>query len=50
MTFYWKEICGEEAVAKVNTIPGRGLQYSALIFSGRVVSLLISADSTQGTS
>jgi hypothetical protein len=49
MTFYWKEICGEEAVAKVNTILGRGLQYSALIFSGRIVSPFISADSAQGT-
>jgi hypothetical protein len=32
MTFYWKEIWGKEAVAKLNTIPRRGLQYSPLIF------------------
>jgi hypothetical protein len=32
MTFYWKEISGKEAVAKLNTILIRGLQYSALIF------------------
>jgi hypothetical protein len=32
MIFYWKEIWGKEAVAKLNTIPRRGLQYSPLIF------------------
>jgi hypothetical protein len=34
MTFYWKEICGEEAVAKLNTILRRVLQYPARIFWG----------------
>jgi hypothetical protein len=30
MTFYWKEIRGKKAVAKLNTILRQGLQYSAL--------------------
>jgi hypothetical protein len=32
VTFSWKEIRGKEAVAKLNTILRRGLQYSALHF------------------
>jgi hypothetical protein len=32
MKFYWEEICWKEAVAKLNTIPGGELQYSAPIY------------------
>jgi len=49
MIFYWEEIWEKEAVAKLNTILRRGLQYSALIFPGRIVSPAISTDSAQGT-
>ena len=48
-TFYWEEIREEDAVAKLNTILRHGLQYSALILPGRIVSPVISTDSAQGT-
>jgi hypothetical protein len=32
MKFSWKEICGKEAVAKLNTNPRRGLQYPPHIY------------------
>ena len=32
MEFYWEEVCQREAVAKLNTIPGGELQYSAPLY------------------